>query len=49
METIKEIAFLTKPKIKAEDLKYVLNSKKVYVNLFEIKLKKKLTLFQDIS
>ena len=46
MEAIKEIAFLTKPKIKAEDLKYVLNSKKVYVNLFEIKLKKKLTLFQ---
>ena len=46
MEAIKEITFLSKPKINAEDLKYVLNSKKVYANLFEIKLKKKLTLFQ---
>ena len=46
MELNKDIVFLTKPKINVKDLEYVLNTKKVYVNLFEIKMKKKLTLFQ---
>ena len=46
METNKVINFLKKPEINPEELKYVLNSKKVYANLFEIKMKKKLTLFQ---
>ena len=46
MEVNKVINFLPKPEIKPEKLKYVLNSKKVYANLFEINLKKKLTLFQ---
>jgi len=40
MEQNKVINFLEKPKINVKDLKYVLNSKKVYVNLFEINLKK---------
>ena len=46
MKKNEEISFLTNPKINANDLKYVLNSKKVYANLFEIKLNKKLTLYQ---
>jgi len=46
MEANKVINFLTKPKINPKELKYVLNSKQVYANLFEIKLKKKLILFQ---
>ena len=40
------INFLSKPKINANELKYVLNSKKVYANLFEIKMKKEITLYQ---
>jgi len=46
MKKLEDISFLTKPNINAEELTYVLNTKKVYANLFEIKLKKKLTLFQ---
>ena len=46
MKSSQEISFLTKPKINAKELEYVLNSKKVYANLFEIKLKKTLTLYQ---
>ena len=46
MKSIEEIDFLTKPTIDPEKLSYVLNSKKVYVNLFEIKMNKKLTLFK---
>ena len=40
------INFLTKPKIKTDKLSYVLNTKKVYANLFEIKIKKELKLYQ---
>ena len=46
MKKLEDISFLTKPIINAEELTYVLNTKKVYANLFEINLKKKLTLFQ---
>ena len=46
MKKIEEISFLTKPKINAKELTYVLNTKQVYANLFEINMKKKLTLFQ---
>ena len=44
MDINEDICFLTKPKINPEKLAYVLNTKKVYVNLFEIRLNKKLTL-----
>ena len=44
MET--NINFLTKPKINAKELSYVLNTKKVYANLFEIIIKKELKLYQ---
>ena len=40
------INFLTKPKINTEKLSYVLNTKKVYANLFEINIKKELKLYQ---
>ena len=43
----KIINFLPKPKIKADKLKYVLNSKDVYANLYEIKIKKELKLYQN--
>ena len=43
MDTNKIINFLKKPDIKTKDLEYVLESKKVYVNLFEIKMNKDLT------
>ena len=46
MESEKTIEFLPKPKIKADKLKYVLNSKKVYANLYQIKIKKQLKLYQ---
>ena len=46
MKSNKEIDFIPKPKINAKKLTYVLNSKKVYANLFEIKMSKQLTLFQ---
>jgi len=46
MKKIEDISFLTKPKINAKELTYVLNTKQVYANLFEIIMKKKLTLFQ---
>ena len=46
MESIKTIDFLTKPKIKTEQLKYILNSKSVYANLYEIDIKKELKLYQ---
>ena len=46
MKKLEDISFLKKPIINAEELTYVLNTKKVYANLFEINLKKKLTLFQ---
>ena len=42
MKKIEEISFLTKPKINVQELTYVLNTKKVYANLFEINLKKKI-------
>ena len=43
----KIINFLQKPNIKADKFKYILNSKEVYANLYEIKIKKKLQLFQN--
>ena len=46
MELCKEISFLPKPKINLKDLSYIVNSKDVYVNLFEIELKKQLILYQ---
>jgi len=46
MESEKTIEFLPKPKIKTDKLKYVLNSKKVYANLYQIKIKKQLKLYQ---
>ena len=46
MESEKTIEFLPKPKIKVDKLKYVLNSKKVYANLYQIKIKKQLKLYQ---
>ena len=46
MESKTNISFLTKPKINSEKLKYILNSKNVYANLYEIKIKKELKLFQ---
>jgi len=42
----KGIDLLAKPKINPENFAYVLNTKKVYVILFEIKLNKRLTLYQ---
>ena len=45
-KVIKDINFLKKQVIKAENLKYVLNTKDVYANLYEIKLTKELKLFQ---
>jgi hypothetical protein len=42
----KEINFLTKPLIDPKKLKYVVNSKKVYANLYEIFLTKTITLYQ---
>ena len=46
MESIPQIDFLMKPKIKAQNLKYVMNSKDVYANLYEIIIKKELKLYQ---
>ena len=46
MESTKPIDFLTKPKIKTDQLKYILNSKSVYANLYEIDIKKELKLYQ---
>ena len=46
METIDDVNFLTKPNLKTENLKYILNSKKVYANLYEIIIKKELKLYQ---
>ena len=40
------IQYLTKPKIKGDNLKYVRNNKEIYVNLFQIIIKKQLKLFQ---
>ena len=47
METEKQIEFLPKPQIKAENLNYSLNTKQVYANLYEIKINKELKLFQN--
>ena len=41
-----EINFLTKPQIDPKKLKYIVNSKKVYANLYEIFLTKTLKLYQ---
>lgn len=46
MESLKTINFLPKPKINTNNLKYILNSKNVYANLYEIKIKRELKLFQ---
>ena len=46
METIDDVNFLTKPNLKTENLKYILNTKKVYANLYEIIIKKELKLYQ---
>ena len=40
------IQYLTKPKIKGDKLPYVDHNKEIYVNLFQINIKKPLTLFQ---
>ena len=45
-DVIPTINFLQKPQIKADNLKYILNSKQVYANLFEIEIKKELKLYQ---
>ena len=46
MESIEDVNFLTKPNLKTENLKYILNTKKVYANLYEIIIKKELKLYQ---
>ena len=46
MELCKDITFLPKPKIDPTELEYILCSKKVYINLFEIIIKKTLTIYQ---
>ena len=46
MKSNKDIAFIAKPKINTKELAYVLNSKKVYANLFEITMNKSATLYQ---
>ena len=46
MENLKTINFLEKPKINANSLNYIQNSKDVYANLYEIKISKELKLFQ---
>ena len=46
MESTKEINFLEKPNIDVKKLKYILNTKDVYANLFEIKINKELKLYQ---
>ena len=40
------ITYLKKPKIKGDSLPYVNNNKEIYVNLFQIKIKKPLKLYQ---
>ena len=40
------VQYLTKPKIKGDNLPYVNQNKEIYVNLFKIIIKKPLTLFQ---
>ena len=47
MNEKKQIDFLKKPKINAEELKYVLKKKQVYSNLYEIKINKEIKLFQN--
>ena len=46
MESLTNVDFLTKPNLKTENLKYILNTKKVYANLYEIIIKKELKLYQ---
>ena len=46
MESTSDIDFLTKPKIDAKQLKSIMNTKNVYANLYEIFIKKELTLYQ---
>ena len=46
MESTLDINFLTKPKIDAKQLKSIMNTKNVYANLYEIFIKKELTLYQ---
>ena len=46
MESLPQIDFLKKPKINVDNLKYVMNSKAVYANLYEIIIKKELKLYQ---
>ena len=41
-----DIDFVKKPKINAKELNYIMNSKDVYANLYEIKIKKELKLYQ---
>ena len=40
------VEFLKKPKINVDKLKYIMNSKDVYANLYEIEIKKELKLYQ---
>ena len=40
------VEFLKKPKINVDELKYIMNSKDVYANLYEIEIKKELKLYQ---
>ena len=47
MESIvPDISFLVKPKIKCDQLKYIMNTKNVYANLYEIDMKKEIKLYQ---
>lgn len=46
MESISPITFLSKPNIDPKKLKYIDQSKKVYANLYQIKLSKNLTVYQ---
>ena len=46
MESISQINFLSKPNIDPKNLKYIDQSKKVYANLYQIKLSKELTVYQ---
>ena len=40
------VEFLKKPKINVDELKYIMNTKDVYANLYEIEIKKELKLYQ---
>ena len=46
MESTTKISYLQNPKIKGEKLPYIKNINEIYVNLFEFKMTKPITLYQ---